>query len=253
MGNYISEQLVLFLRSILLGGVLGLIYDLLRALRGLGGALWGGVLDALFCMGAFSAVFFFVLAGDGELRIFVLMGALGGAVLFFSLLSRPLRPVWSFWLQIFLSPLCFLWSLLQKGEQYGRKRLSFCRTWIIMKSRKRRAAPQEGDEQMADPKKQQRAKGKQKKKDRPKSKLTMVLLVVLFCGVCIQLYLMYGQLQRAKVEEAAYADYLMELQETNEKLKADIANSDDPELIQDIAREQLGLVFPDEKVFRYSS
>ena len=33
MGNYVSEQLALFLQSIVLGGVLGLIYDLLSALR----------------------------------------------------------------------------------------------------------------------------------------------------------------------------------------------------------------------------
>ena len=47
MGNIISEQLMLFLRSVLLGGVLGLLYDLLRPFRRLGGQLWGGLLDAL--------------------------------------------------------------------------------------------------------------------------------------------------------------------------------------------------------------
>ena len=36
LGNYISEQLAMFLRAILLGGTLGLIYDLLRTLRRLG-------------------------------------------------------------------------------------------------------------------------------------------------------------------------------------------------------------------------
>ena len=47
MGGYIiSEQLAMFLRSIALGGALGLVYDLLRTLRRLGGRLWGGVLDA---------------------------------------------------------------------------------------------------------------------------------------------------------------------------------------------------------------
>ena len=39
MGNYVSEQLALFLQSIVLGAVLGLIYDLLSALRSLGGRL----------------------------------------------------------------------------------------------------------------------------------------------------------------------------------------------------------------------
>ena len=71
MGNYISVQLTLFLRSILLGAVLGLAYDWARALRTLGGRLWGGLLDAAYCLGAVSSVFLFVLAGDGELRFFV--------------------------------------------------------------------------------------------------------------------------------------------------------------------------------------
>ena len=90
MGNIISEQLMLFLRSVLLGGVLGLLYDLLRPFRRLGGQLWGGLLDALYGLTTVSAVFLFVMAGDGELRVFILMGALGGGVLFFCLLSQPM-------------------------------------------------------------------------------------------------------------------------------------------------------------------
>ena len=84
MGGYIiSEQLAMFLRSIALGGALGLVYDLLRTLRRLGGRLWGGVLDALYCVLAVSSLFLFMMAGSGELHLFVLMGTLGGAVLFF--------------------------------------------------------------------------------------------------------------------------------------------------------------------------
>ena len=44
---------------------------------------------------------------------------------------------------------------------------------------------------------------------------------------------------------------LAELQETNEKLAADIANSDDPELIEEIARDELGMVEPGEKIIRF--
>ena len=52
VGNYVSQQLLLFLRAIGLGLCLGLLYDLLGALRRLGGKLWGGVLDAFFCLTA---------------------------------------------------------------------------------------------------------------------------------------------------------------------------------------------------------
>ena len=87
MGVNISQQLMLFLRSVLLGGVLGLLYDLLRPFRRRGGVVWGGILDALYGITAVSGLFLFVMAGDGELRIFILMGVVGGAVLFFCLLS----------------------------------------------------------------------------------------------------------------------------------------------------------------------
>ena len=92
------------LSAVLLGGALGLLYDLLRALRSLGGRVWGGVLDSVYCVLSVSLLFFFVMAGDGELRLFFLAGALGGAVLFFCLLSPILRPLWDFWLRILLSP-----------------------------------------------------------------------------------------------------------------------------------------------------
>ena len=46
-GHPISQQLTVFLQAAALGAVLGLLYDLLRVLRTLGGRLWGGVLDAV--------------------------------------------------------------------------------------------------------------------------------------------------------------------------------------------------------------
>lgn len=104
MGIGLTEQLVMFFRSILLGGALGLLYDLLRALRAIGGRVWGGVLDGVYCALSAALLFFFVMAGDGELRLFFLAGALGGAVLFFCLLSPILRPLWDFWVDILLSP-----------------------------------------------------------------------------------------------------------------------------------------------------
>lgn len=121
MGNYISEQLAMFLRAILLGGSLGLVYDLFGAVRSLGGRIWGGLLDVLYCALAVSSLFLFVMAGGGEMRIFVLAGALGGAVLFFCLLSRPLRPLWAFWLEILLSPLRAAAGLVKKLLQFTRK------------------------------------------------------------------------------------------------------------------------------------
>ena len=78
MGNEIPEQLAMFLRSVALGGVLGLVYDLARCLRRLGGPLWRGLLDVAVSLMAAASLFFFIMAGRGELRLFILIVDLGG-------------------------------------------------------------------------------------------------------------------------------------------------------------------------------
>ena len=98
MAIHVTEQLRTFLLSILLGLGAGVLYDLLRAVR-LRHPRLTAPLDLLYCQAVGLAVFLFVLRqSDGQLRGFILLGGLGGGVLFFSLLSRPLRPVWDFWM-----------------------------------------------------------------------------------------------------------------------------------------------------------
>lgn len=132
MVHPISEQLALFLRAVALGAGLGLIYDLLRTLRSLGGKLWGGMLDALFCLTAAASLFFFIMAGDGEMRVFVFLGAGGGMLLFLCLAAPLLRPVWRFWLSLLLCPVRLLRRLLKKCGRTGKKLFSFGRARGIM-------------------------------------------------------------------------------------------------------------------------
>lgn len=250
MGYYISEQLAQFLRSILLGGVLGLFYDLLRPLHTLGGRLWGGLLDTLVSLVATASLFFFVMAGDGELRLFILLGVLGGAVLFFCLLSPLLRPLWDFWFRILTAPLRLVKKWLKKMYQFCKKLFSFLQSWFTImftQLRGRQGRRQEEGEDMAKAPQPQKPQ-----KKRPSSKLTGLILVVLLLGVSIQLYYLWGQLQSAQAEEAIYAQRLAELQNRNAQLEEDIAHSGSQELIEDIARDDLGMAAPGEKIFRYS-
>ena len=249
MGGYISEQLAMFLRAIALGGVLGLVYDLLRTLRRLGGRLWGGLLDALYCVLAVASLFFFMMAGSGELRLFVLMGTLGGAVLFFCLLSRPLRPLWEFWLTVLLAPVRRLWSLLNKIGAICQKAFSSLRKKLRMIPRHRLGAGRKEEGSGMD------NTGKTKKKTEQKgsgSKLAAIILAALLLGAGIQLSSLFSQLNAAREEEAAYASRLAELQETNDRLRQDIENSGDLSLTKDIARDELGMVSPGEKIIRFS-
>lgn len=255
MENYVSEQLILFLRAIGLGICLGLLYDLLGALRGIGGKLWGGILDAGFCMTAAIAVLFFVLAGDGELRIFMALGIIGGAVLFWCLLSGILRPVWAFWLGLVLLPVQILGRILKKSGRRGKKVFSFCGNWVtmnIISLRGRRRPPQQEGDMSKPSGKKKTSRKKRSANTRPSGKLTILLLVGLLIGLGAQIYSMFGQLQDARAEEAVYAQRLSELQETNEQLKEDLNNSGNQALIEDIARDQLGMVSPGEKVFHFS-
>ena len=140
MGNEISQQLTSFLASGLLGAVLGLLYDLLRsfrqAVRGRGVSLF----DGLYSLFAFAAVFYFTMTfGEGELRLYMLAGIFGGLVLFFSLLSAPLRPVWDFWrgcveewVRLCLLPVGLT---LRAGEKIGKrtkKHFLFFRKWFTI-------------------------------------------------------------------------------------------------------------------------
>ena len=132
MGHPVSEQLALFLRAVALGVALGLVYDVMRALRGLGSKLWGDTLDVLFCLTAAASLFLFTMAGDGEMRIFVVLGAAGGMVLFLCLAGPLLRPVWRFWLSVALFPARLIKKILKKCGRMAKKLFSFGRTRVII-------------------------------------------------------------------------------------------------------------------------
>lgn len=261
MGNYVSEQLAVFLRAIALGAVLGLVYDLLGVLRKLGGRLWGGVLDAAFCLTAAGSVFLFVMAGDGEMRLFIALGVLGGAVLFWCLLGSLLRPVWGFWLDTALWPVGILKKFLKKVGQKLKKVFSFLKKRFTIGlntlRRKKPAGAKEGDDPMRTSARGRKS-GRSKKKKRmvvevkPSNKLTIILLAVLMVGISVQIYQMVGKIQDAKAEELTYVQQVADLEDANAQLKEDLDNSGNLDLIEDIARDKLGMVKEGEKVFHFS-
>ena len=82
MGTPVSDQLMAFGQSILLGLSAGVLYDLLRPFR-LRRPRLTGWLDGIYCLVVGAASFLFLLRrADGELREFLVLGALGSAVLF---------------------------------------------------------------------------------------------------------------------------------------------------------------------------
>ena len=119
MESQVNQQLLVFGQSILLGLSAGLLYDLLRPFR-VRAPRVTGLLDGCYCLTVGGAMFLFLLRrAAGQLRGFVILGAVGGAVLFFCAFSQPLRPLWAFW----ADTLAFLAGLLSLPLRWTR---NFC-------------------------------------------------------------------------------------------------------------------------------
>ena len=80
-----------------------------------------------------------------------------------------------------------------------------------------------------------------KKQKRASGFLTGILLLVVLLGVGIQLYRMQEQLKTARAEEEALAQEIAQVEKENAQLQEDLDNADNPELIEEIAREDLGM------------
>ncbi len=90
-----------------------------------------------------------------------------------------------------------------------------------------------------------------KRKTRRSNRFFLLLLGCVIVMMGIMLQQMYTQLDHARSEQMLYAQRLAALEEQNAKLADDIANSTDQDLIEDIARNELGMASPGEKIFRF--
>ena len=94
------------------------------------------------------------------------------------------------------------------------------------------------------------AKSTKSTKKRPKSKLlTKVVFLVLLVVLGTQLYRLQGQIRTAQEDQEQLTQQVEQLRQKNAELSQDIENGDDPALKEEIAREELGMVNPGEKVF----
>ena len=259
MGVELPQPPTAFTLSWVLGALFGVVFALCRVPCRRGGWV-RSALDGLFCLFSGACIIAFMLQpGDGELRVYMLAGIAGGALLYLSLLSPHLRPLWDFWrgvtvdcFRFFLSPLLLLIALLKKIAKSQKKHFLFLRKWftIIRHQRwmiliRRKRFGEEGV-----PMGRSRRERKQRKRKKKSGGLLggLILLVLLF-GLGFQLYRMQDQLAAARAERSALAEQISALQEENSQLEEDIARSSDPEMIEKIAREDLGMGVQDEKVF----
>lgn len=82
-----------------------------------------------------------------------------------------------------------------------------------------------------------------------RSLLPTLLAVAVLAFLTWQLVTLGGRISEAKAQAAALHEQAQSLTMANETLSGEIARASDEELIKDIARAELGLVEPGEKVF----
>ena len=124
MENYASAQFICLLRAVLSGLAAGFLYDLLRSLRlrRRRSLLLTHLLDGLYVLFLGAVGLYLTLrVGGGELRLYLIFGAAGGALLWFSLLADFFRPLWDWWLDTVLSFFGFLWRPLARVFALCRK------------------------------------------------------------------------------------------------------------------------------------
>ena len=135
MGNYISQQLISFLRAALLGLTAGAVYDLLRSvrLRSVRSRGLTHLLDVVYVLSLLLVVFLFALRqGQGELRLYMLLAMTLGFGFYFLLFCQFFRPLWTFWAEILalstrllLAPAKFLLGCGKKFQIYIKKLFHF--------------------------------------------------------------------------------------------------------------------------------
>ena len=94
------------------------------------------------------------------------------------------------------------------------------------------------------------AKAAKQKKQRTRSSFLTKLLVLLLVGsIGWQLFHLQEQVRAAEAEKDAMAAQVQAKQQENDALSADIDQGSTQEKMEEMAREELGLVYPGERVF----
>lgn len=79
--------------------------------------------------------------------------------------------------------------------------------------------------------------------------LSKIVVLMLLVFVAITLLDVRGQIQDAETQLETYRAAVDEQQEVNAALKENIANSDDPETVLDVAKDKMGLLETGEVIF----
>ncbi len=92
-------------------------------------------------------------------------------------------------------------------------------------------------------------KAAQKKQRARASVLTKLLILVLLVGLGVTLHRQQARLETAQAAAAELHEQVESLQQKNDALASDIEEGTTQEKMEELARDQLGMVAPGERVF----
>ena len=90
---------------------------------------------------------------------------------------------------------------------------------------------------------------KERKKARKKGGIVLMVVLLLIAVAGVEVVQVYAQISDAQAQEQALSVQLEQQKLANAALRDDLARADDEEFIKELAREQLGLAEPGERIF----
>ena len=88
-----------------------------------------------------------------------------------------------------------------------------------------------------------------KKTKQKRNILPLLLLIVLLIAAGVELINVSGKLRAGRAEEERVSAAVQQRQQENDALRSDLSKADDSEFLQELAREQLGMTEPGERIF----
>ena len=90
---------------------------------------------------------------------------------------------------------------------------------------------------------------KNRKKAKKRGGIVALVLLLLIAVASFEVVQVYGQIRSAQVTEQQLKEQVAAQQQANASLREDLARADDEEFIKELARDQLGLAEPGERIF----
>lgn len=225
----VSLQLAQLAVSVLTGFALGVLYDVLRAMRRV--FKINAALDALYCAVLLLALFTLGMdIGQGGVHVFMFCAAAAGCAVYMSLLSGALLPLFekiTAFAAKAASPIC---KLINKFANCAKKCFSKALNWYTIKkqSRKRRTGAQ----------------------DEKSTTIVGLALTMLAVYAILNLVSLKRDLADAMEQTSALQAEIQQAQAEGAELEEKMQALDTDEGIESLAKYRLRLIGSDEKIFR---